>query len=152
MANFKFGDVVIATPKDNDFNNEFEGTIISNNNNFFQVEDGDGDVFDCEECQLAHSETDDTPTRTRITTAMELIPNSDFIFNAKEDYDFIWIEIGNVTVRIDVTSKYTNVEFYAKGNEEGDPIKSMSVDHQEIQDVIDSIENHSIELDESNPF
>ncbi len=77
---------------------------------------------------------------TRITTAMELTPNSDFIFNPKEEYDFIWIEIGNVTVRIDVTNKITNVEIYAKDCEDYDPIKSMSVDHQEIQDIMDSIE------------
>jgi len=76
---------------------------------------------------------------TRITTAMELTPNSDFIFNPKEDFDFIWIEVGNVSVRIDVTNKFTNVEIYAKGGEEYDPIKSMSVDHQEIQDIIDSV-------------
>jgi len=81
---------------------------------------------------------------TRITDAMELTPNSDFIFNPKEDYDFIWIVVGNVSVRIDVTDQFTNVELYAKGGEEYDPIKSMSIDHQEIQDIIDA-------TDELNP-
>ena len=36
MANFNIGDYVIATPKDNDFNCDFSGFIISNNKNLFQ--------------------------------------------------------------------------------------------------------------------
>jgi hypothetical protein len=49
---FKVGDCVIASPKDDDFIQEFNGTIIGKRNGLWVVEDQDGNAYDCDESQL----------------------------------------------------------------------------------------------------
>jgi hypothetical protein len=56
MKTIKIGSTVIATPKNGDFQEEFFGTVVGIKGDFFQVEDQDGDVFDCEDDQVEESD------------------------------------------------------------------------------------------------
>jgi hypothetical protein len=53
---FPIGSTVIATPKDGDFANEFQGRVVGHKDAdglaLFQVRDQEDDVFDCELSQL----------------------------------------------------------------------------------------------------
>ena len=49
---FSIGSAVDATPKNGDFSHEFRGTVIGYKGEYIQVQDQDGDVFDCELYQL----------------------------------------------------------------------------------------------------
>jgi hypothetical protein len=58
----KIGANVIATPKDGDFAEEFNGLITGIDRGYWVVTDGDGDCFMCEDSQLTLVE-DDEPCR-----------------------------------------------------------------------------------------
>jgi hypothetical protein len=68
--NFPVGSSVIATPKDNDFANEFTGTVISHNKGFIQVKDQEDNVFDCDPDQLTLEVKD---TKGVVATVLDAI-------------------------------------------------------------------------------
>ena len=51
-SKLKLGVKVIATPKDDDFAEEFCGFITGIDRGYWVVTDGDGDCFMCEDSQL----------------------------------------------------------------------------------------------------
>ena len=53
QISIQVGDEVVASPKNNDFSNEFVGVIISRNKGYYQVRDQDDNVFDCDLDQLS---------------------------------------------------------------------------------------------------
>ena len=46
------GAYVIASPKNGDFEHEFQGRVVGNKKGMWQVEDQEGNVFDCKLDQL----------------------------------------------------------------------------------------------------
>lgn len=53
MNEYELGqEVEVTAREEDDFNNDFTGTVFGFRNGFIQVEDQDGDVWECEPTQV----------------------------------------------------------------------------------------------------